>query len=150
MTSHFEFQPLDGSYCVTTKQTGDISEAVVTAALLRAGKTVLAPFGDRSRYDIALDEDGKLVRIQVKTGWVSDGCLVFRTCSSTRQKGQRVETRYSGQIEYFAVYHREADKIYLVPVDAVVGERGFLRLEPPRPKGKKKNLRYAEQFIFRA
>ena len=132
---------------MTTKQTGDISEATVTAALLRAGKSVLIPFGDRSRYDVALDDNGKLVRIQVKTGWVRNGVLTFKTVSSTRQNGKRVETDYRGQIELFAVCSPSGE-VYLVPPDQCGRGVGYLRLSAPKLKGNKKSIRYAKDFIL--
>ena len=48
---------------------GKTSEAVILAALVRLGKSVLIPW-EEERYDLALDEGGRLLRIQCKTGHV--------------------------------------------------------------------------------
>lgn len=133
---------------MNTKQTGDISEAAVVAALLKLGKSVLIPFGDRSRYDVALDEDGKLVRVQVKTGWRRGGLLVFKTVSSTRQSGRRIDTPYGGQIEMFAVYNRDTDQIYMVPVGKCGTGYGYLRLDEPKKRSNQTRIRYAKDFLL--
>src|SRR5438477_7141632 len=46
---------------------GKTSEAVILAVLASLGKHVLIPWGEE-RYDLALDEAGRLVRIQCKKG----------------------------------------------------------------------------------
>jgi hypothetical protein len=55
---------------------GKTSEAVILAALVKLGKSVLIPWGEE-RYDLGLDEDSRLVRIQCKdwphSGWL---CLL--------------------------------------------------------------------------
>src|SRR5947207_473641 len=56
---------------------GKTSEAVILAALVRLGKSVLIPWGEE-RYDLALDEGGRLVRIQSKTGHIRDHACLSR------------------------------------------------------------------------
>lgn len=53
---------------------GDLAEAAVLHALVRAGRNVLQPFGNRLRYDLVVHEaDGTFSRIQVKTGQLIKG-----------------------------------------------------------------------------
>ena len=49
-----------------TKLKADIAESAVVTELLVRGFKVLLPFGDRLAYDIAVDVNGSLKRIQVK------------------------------------------------------------------------------------
>jgi hypothetical protein len=102
---------------VNTKLKGDIAESHVIAAFLKAGKTVLMPFGDRNRYDLALEQDGDFKRVQVKTGRMRGNSLQFSSCSVTSESGKVKHAHYKGQIDLFAVYDPETQKIYLVPVD---------------------------------
>jgi len=48
---------------MSTKDIGNISEVMVLAALTRTGCSVLRPFGDNLRYDLAIDDGGKLIRV---------------------------------------------------------------------------------------
>ncbi len=50
-----------------TSKKGEITESVVLARLVQLGYECLLPWGHDHRYDIAIDDNGKLVRIQCKT-----------------------------------------------------------------------------------
>lgn len=129
------------------KSVGERSEGIIIAAFLRAGKTVLMPFGDNQRYDLVLDEDGSFVRIQCKTGRIIDGAVEFATSSTYAHRGgQRRD--YIGQADRFAVYSPELDKVYIVPVVDVGRSAARLRLELPK-NGQSKNIRLASDYEFR-
>ncbi|MFH1354874.1 MAG: group I intron-associated PD-(D/E)XK endonuclease [Candidatus Omnitrophota bacterium] len=49
-----------------TKLKADIAESAVITELLKRGFRVLKPIGDRLPYDLAIDQNGKLLRIQVR------------------------------------------------------------------------------------
>jgi hypothetical protein len=102
---------------VTTKQKGDISEAQVLAAFLKAGFNVLIPFGDRNRYDCVIEQNGTFKRIQVKTARFIGSSLVFGGYSVTTENGRIKHAHYKGDVELFAVYSPDLNKIYLVPPD---------------------------------
>jgi hypothetical protein len=128
-----------------TKTIGERTEGLVLAALLRAGKVVLLPFGDNQRYDLVVDEgQGKFIRIQCKTGRLRKGSIVFYTCSSQNHRG-RGRQFYVGQVELFGVYCPELDKVYLVPVSDQETTSNSLRLEPsPHPNGMP--IRWAKDY----
>ena len=71
------------------------------------------------------DAEGKLWKIQCKTGWLEyDGDYIeFSTCSSyyhTRAgRTSHGKKSYQGQIDYFAVYSPDTKKVYLVPIGHV-------------------------------
>ena len=123
---------------------GKTSEALILAALVKLGKSVLIPWGEE-RYDLALDEGGRLVRIQCKTGHIRDGCVCFKT-SITDARRPLGDGGYAGQIDAFAVYCPQIQRVYLVPIEAVrttIGAR--LRLEPAK-NGQTWNIRWAREF----
>jgi len=101
-----------------TKAIGDVSQVMIMAALVRAGATVLTPYGDNCRYDLALERDGKLLRIQCKTAWVPKraGTVEFLCCSSYVHRGGG-KKNYRGGADLFGVYSPDLDKICFVPVD---------------------------------
>ena len=118
-----------------SKSVGERSEAIILARLLSVGYMVLTPFGENARYDLVIeDADGKFWRVQCKTAWLSeDGTYVrFNTASNHyHYKGGRTTSarrHYRGQIEYFAVYSPDTDKVYLIPVDHVGTAQAHLRL----------------------
>ena len=106
------------------------------------GKTVLVPFGDGQRYDLAIDEGGTLVRVQCKTGWRSGTTLRFQV-SSLARSGKR--TDYRGSADIFGVWSPELDKVYLVPVEDCPTRAAWLRLEPTRNNQRDK-IRWARDY----
>lgn len=72
--------------------------------------------------------------------------IIFATASSynhtAKQKGWR---HYRGQVDYFAVYLEQLDKVYFVPVDAVGTAKAMLRLTPTKNK-QEKNVRWAQGY----
>ena len=132
---------------MNTKEIGDISEAMVIAAFLKAGKNVLTPFGDKNRYDIVVENDGKFDRIQVKTARKHGEIVTFKLHSSTRQNGKKIDTPYQGQVEAFAAYCPETDKVYLVPISICGTALMTLRLSAPK-NGMKTKIRYAKDYEF--
>ena len=118
-----------------SKSVGERSEAIIMSRLLQVGYMVLTPFGESSRYDLVIDDaDGGFWRVQCKTAWLSeDGTYIrFNTASNHyHYKGGRTTNarrHYRGQIEYFAVFSPDTDKVYLIPVDHVGTTQAHLRL----------------------
>lgn len=130
-----------------TKDIGEISEGIVIAEFLRAGLTVLTPFGDNKRYDLVVEEGGRFYRIQTKTARFKDeGQLVFDTCSSYSHRGKGKRS-YRGDIDLFAAYSPDLDQVFLVPVNSVGTSLGVLRTQAPK-NGQKKNIRWACDYEF--
>lgn len=128
------------------KLRGELSEMEAVLALMRAGYTVLtAPFTDCARYDCVLDDGGRFLRVQIKTGKLSrDGSVIrFATASNNWHRG--TTHSYVGQIEYFAVFCPDNGKTYLVPVSEVGRKVASLRLAPTR-NGQTVDVRMAAEY----
>lgn len=130
---------------MNTKEIGERSEGQVLAALLKAGKTILMPFGDNQRYDLVVDEDGVFKRIQCKTGRLKNGVILFKVSSTVGRKGKNIS--YQGQVEVFGVYCPETDDVYLVPIEKVGVKEFSLRIATPK-NGQKKDLHWAKDYCI--
>lgn len=108
---------------------GELAEAAVALALLKKGKVVLHPHGNGQRYDLVINDNGQIYRIQVKAGWLTTDKSVIRFNACSNNKGY-TRRSYQGQIEFFGVYCAELDSVYLVPIDDVRGNDCKLRLLP--------------------
>jgi PD-(D/E)XK endonuclease len=137
-----------------TKSIGEYSEVVIAERLLRGGYNVLTPYGDSLRYDLVIeDADGGFWRVQCKTAWIDkrtgEDVVKFATSSShyhyrggIYDHGRR---GYQGQIDYFAVYSPDLDKVYLVPIDHAGSSDMSLRLA--MPKGRNQHgIKMAEDY----
>lgn len=122
---------------------GERSEAAVLAALIEAGKHVLIPFR-QSRYDLAYEEDGRLVRVQCKTGVFNGGAMVVKTHSRGRSRW----LDYREDADLFGVYCHERLEVYLVPVADLPVRGAHLRLEPTK-NGQKAGIRLAAPYLLK-
>lgn len=128
-----------------TNRKGNISEAKVLQAFVQAGYVVLIPFGNGAPYDIAVDIAGKLWKVQVKTGVLQKGCVVFRLRRfSGYNRGARKYQK--GEIDLFAVYCPENDKIYLAHAETEMPQ-GRLRVEDTK-NNQQRNIRWCDEFEF--
>src|SRR5262249_29901603 len=125
----------------------EVSRTQIIAALTLLGKRLLAPLGDFQRYDLVIDEDGRFLRLQCKTGRLRNGVVVFEACSidSRSVRGRTIRRGYRGEVDFFAVYCPDNHKCYLIPVDEVPIGTCYLRITPPQ-NGQKTNIRWAQQF----
>lgn len=130
-----------------SKTVGELTELVIMTELTRRGKTVLVPWGDNQRYDLAVDEgEGRVTRIQCKTGRLkqSKGVIVFATCSSYAHRGKGKKS-YRGEADEFYVYCPDNGKIYVVPVMEASRREMWLRVEPTK-NGQAQNVRWAKDY----
>jgi hypothetical protein len=126
---------------------GNLSEAVVLTAYARAGFLVSLPFGGGSAYDLIVDAGVRLLKVQVKTGWRSKGCLLYKGRRRIRDSKQNGMRRYRiGEVDFFAVCDPNTDNIYVVPQTAM-GLDGCLRLEPVL-NGQQKLIRWARDYTW--
>lgn len=116
-----------------TSQKGLISQTAVLHRLVRMGYEIVLPLADHLGYDLAYVENveqengislhcpkAHLVRVQVKTAWLSKDltCLHFNTSTvSARKNGKNHKSGYHGKAEIFAVFSPDTGKIYMIPVE---------------------------------
>jgi hypothetical protein len=129
-----------------TKLIGDISELRVAVALTEAGYAVSKPLGENQRYDLIADDGKRLLRVQVKTGRMRGGVIVYSCCSSHGHRNKVLWSKpYFGQIDFLAVYCAGNGKVYMIPETELVATSSHLRLVPPR-NNMVKTIRWASQY----
>ena len=128
---------------MTPSQIGERAEAAVLAALVRAGKQVLVPFGGQRRYDLVFEEDGRLVKVQCKSGRERKGAIVFRTYSVGRGPARD----YLEDADIFGVCCHDRNEVYLVPVSEVPPRGAHLRLSRAR-NGQQSGVRWASRYLL--
>jgi len=68
---------------------GRAAEAAVLAALMEAGFPVLVPFSGAAPYDLVVDCNDRLLKVQVKAGRVRGDVIICNTCSTDHGRGRR-------------------------------------------------------------
>lgn len=102
-----------------TKLKADIAESAVTTELLKRGFRVLQPIGDRLAYDLAVDLQGKLLRLQVKSAWFDSNakCYVVDARRTKTNRRRMLRQRYgAGDFDFAIVYLAGLGVFYVMPV----------------------------------
>ena len=134
---------------MNSKRIGNIGEAKVLAKFVEMGIPIYIPFGDDEKADLVAEFNGKLNKIQVKTSIKSkNGCSIFDLTSSTAHRTNGGRRKYSNsEIDYFALYSLDRDKIYLMkapdnPMTAIT-----IPFEDTK-SGKKIGVNYESDFLI--
>ena len=105
---------------MNTKRTGDITEVETQLAFMKAGYTVLIPYGDCDPYDLVVDlGDRRFLRVQCKIARrLPNGTMVVEGKSSHRRNGKFVLHKYScDDIDCFATV--VDGNVLLIPISEV-------------------------------
>jgi PD-(D/E)XK endonuclease len=130
------------------KDVGDKTTLAVILALRVAGLKGLVPFGENTRYDLVIDDGMRLGRVQCKTGRLRSGAIRFNTCSTYghHQRPGNARRGYHGEIDYFAIFCPDTEKVYLIPIEELHVRTGAaLRVEPSR-NGQSRYIRFARDY----
>lgn len=110
------------------------------------GFVVSKPITPDSRYDYIVDINGKLIRIQCKTGasYDEDNAFSF-LCCSTNWNSKSLHSYSKEEIDYY--YIRFKDKSYLFPVELGNKKTKILRLET-KNKSNQASITWAKDYEF--
>ena len=102
-----------------TRIVGELTELKCQLYCLEQGYIVSKPIVDNARYDLLLDYNGKIYRIQIKTArWMSEEHegIVFNCKSQHSISGGNKIMKYTpDEIDFFMTEFE--DKYYLIPCD---------------------------------
>ena len=134
---------------MNSKRIGNIGEAKVLAKFVEMGIPIYIPFGDDEKADLIAEFDGKLNKIQVKTSIKSkNGCSIFDLTSSTAHRTNGERRKYlNSEIDYFALYSLDRDKIYLMKVPDNPMSAITIRFEDTK-SGMKSRVNYKSDFLI--
>ena len=136
-------------FVLSTNRKGAIAETAIAAAATALDIPVLRPIIEHSRYDLAFEIGGRILRVQCKWGGLSDdGAVIKVNLTSNWCTPTGYERRYysEDEIDLVAVYCSELDRCYLLPIALVAGRRGIqLRVAPPK-NGQRACLNRAVDF----
>jgi nucleoid-associated protein YgaU len=135
---------------LTTNQKGALAEAAVVKEAAKLGVHVSLPVAD-TRYDVILDVDGSLLRVQCKWA-VRRGDVIVVTCRTNRRgrDGFIPRSYEDGEIDAIAAYCADVDQCYLLPLRMSVRRTAVqLRLSPSR-NNQRVRINWARDFEFGA
>jgi hypothetical protein len=135
---------------LTTNQKGLVAESAVMFECAKLGIGVARPLNDE-RYDLILDLQGRLVRVQCK--WASrHGDVVVVPLYANRRTAEGLRRTYYtlDEVDAFAAYCPDTSACYFFPFAEIdVKQALSLRLAPTR-NCQASGIRWARDFDFRA
>lgn len=128
-----------------TKTKGDIGQVKVMGDLLVKGYKVALPLGEDWRYDLIVDKDHKLLRIQCKYVEARNGFIKVR-CET--HDGRNYYKYRREDLDYIAVYDEVSKTCYYISNSYINGHRASINLRFTKPKNnQEKKILYAKDFI---
>ena len=131
-----------------TRIVGELTELKCQLYCLEQGYIVSKPIVDNARYDLLLDYNGKIYRIQIKTArWMSEEHegIVFN-CKSQHSisEGNKIMKYTPDEIDFFMTEFE--GKYYLIPCDKSRVEMR-LRFKPTKNHQDDKAY-FAKDYVF--
>lgn len=124
---------------------GDLTESRVIAELCERQIPVARPFSDNERYDLIVESPDGLYRAQIKTGWLTGGCVQFRGWSQHTNASGNVYKLYDDDVDFFIVFSPELSRLFLVK-ESEFDTSMFLRVEEPEIA--QPSINWAEDYEF--
>ncbi len=133
-----------------TKLKADIAESAVVTELLKRGFRVLRPVGDRLPYDLGIDLEGRVLRVQVKSAWFNAKAkyyLVDVRRTKTNRK-RMVRERYGpADFDLAIIYLSNLNVFYIIPQNVFSGFGSTLTfVEAEKRQRKPRSAEYRERW----
>ena len=128
-----------------TKEIGNLTELQCITGLYELGCDVSIPFGNSQKYDLIIDWNNKLYKVQVKHANEHDGYITFKTRWQGHNMNGYTQTIYTKEdIDFFATWYNGV--VYLIPVEQCSGAEKTLRFIPPK-NGQIKGITFAKDYV---
>lgn len=134
---------------LTPSQKGAVAEAAITAMAIQLGLVVLRPQCEGSRYDLMIDLEPEVLRVQCKWARRLHGVLSVQLQTSRHTPGGYVRTIYTAdEVDVIAAYSPALHRGFLIPISEASGRRSIhLRLEPTR-NNQEQGIKWARDYEF--
>ena len=140
---------MDKDDCMTglSLYKGNSSEAVVLAAYIQAGFLVSLPFGGGAAYDLIVDSGARLIKVQVKTGKLGYGCVMYQARRHRGSKNNTFSCYKEGEVDVFAIWCPANQQLYVVPAEHSLTAEVRLRIVDAQNFQEKK-IKWAKNYTW--
>lgn len=126
---------------------GDVNELQCILDFQKRGYYCSIPFSSSCRYDLIVDINDKLYKIQCKASSYSENEGVLKMSATRSTTNTQKTTRYTyseKEVDYFYTSWKEYG--FLIPIDEVSTEK-YLRIKPPR-SGMQSTMSIASDYLI--
>lgn len=125
-----------------TKEIGIQTELLCATKLQSFGCQISIPFGDDCRYDLIVDYNNRLYRVQCKTSHTKDNGATYHFNAHSTLWGKKVPYT-EDEIDMFATIVN--DRCYLIPIKSCPYKGMTLRTSKTK-NNQSKGINYIEDF----
>jgi hypothetical protein len=133
-----------------TKLKGDIAEQAVILKALKLGWGVSVPVGDRLPYDLILDIEGKLQKIQVKAAWFDqnkNNYVADNRRTQTNRRSMKRSAYLPTDFDFAILYIIEKGVFYIFPIQEFLAYGSEIHLvEDGKRQRKPRSARFREAW----
>ena len=134
---------------MNTKQLGNFTELQCITYLYQIGCAVSVPFGNSEKYDVIIDYNDKLYKVQIKHGNIhqdelneDDYISIKCTWEGHNRTGYTKNKYTANDIDFFATYYN--NQCYLIPQTECSNQK-ILRIKPPK-NNQIKGVNFLEKY----
>lgn len=134
---------------LNTVSIGDVGEQYAALMFSKKNCVVSKPLTNNARYDLVVEINNKLYRVQVKsTESVKDGKMIFATKTTNYTKGSWSSNHYSlNEVDMFFLYCQENDWCGLYIPEEEICTQLTIRTELPK-NNQRVGIKLAEDYSF--
>ncbi len=126
-----------------TKLKGDIGQLIAAKEFLRRGWHVAFPYGENMKYDLIIEKEGIMKRVQVKACFPKKGSLRINFRSSNNWS---VVQYTKSDFDLVAAVDLESERVYFIPPDKFSSCMLNIRIDQAK-NCQMKNINFAENFL---
>ena len=129
---------------MNSKSYGDIAELAVAAKLAKLGYIVSRPLSDNAPYDLIIDKNGTLQKVQVKARRTRRGRVYIEMYSSMTNYVRMYEKE---DFDILAVYHIETGDIAFISRNEITTKQLVLQVDNSKRFSKNSfNMKFFEDY----
>jgi len=128
-----------------TKKIGNLTELQCATRLYELGASISIPFGNSEKYDLLMDYNDKIYKIQCKhaTEYDDGAYIKFKaTWLGHNNTGYSRHQYQANEVDYFATFYN--GECYLIPQNECSNEKS-LRIKPTK-NNQKKGVSFLEDY----
>lgn len=129
------------------KVKGELVEQIVITELMKLGVIVSKPIGDNQPYDIIVEHNNILYKVQIRTLWKEENRNSLKLSFLSRRINTKksYSTSNKDKVDFYIGYSFETEKCYVVRTNEYINSNSIsLQLGSDIKYGKNKN--YATDF----
>lgn len=134
---------------MNSKSKGNLGEIKVASEFIKYGCMVSFPFGDNARYDLVVDMNGELKKVQVKyaASKNANGAWRCMCVSSTNHTTNKKLDKYKNDVDIMAYYIPELDICIMFNIEEI-GDKTSIHVRNEAPLNSQNNVIYIKDHTF--